>query len=194
MNFVDIVHEIIEQRRSMGILAEPAPSEEQLMLALNMAQFAPDHRRLKPTRFVIVNSHQREHFADILVNSIRYEYGDIESAMIEKIHQQVLRAPMIVLAFTQIQVDEKVPAFEQLLSTGAAIQNVLLSLQAQGFASMWRTGEWVKSTYIKQYFGLTAEDYLSAILYIGTATRQLPPRPNDINPQFIKSIEQFPRD
>lgn len=191
-NITQELHQLMEQRRSMGILTDPAPTLEQLNTALTMAKFAPDHRHLHPTRFVIVQSEQRYHLVDILVHSVRKSEREITQSQIDKIQQQILRAPMIVLAFTRIQQHEKVPAFEQLLSTGAAMQNVLLSLQAQGFSTMWRTGEWVNSTTLKQHFGLTTDDYLSAILYIGTTTRTLSPRPEYDDAQFIQFVEQFP--
>lgn len=188
----ELMHHIIEQRRSVGLLSEPAPSLEQLMTALQMAQYAPDHRCLQPTQFVIVEREQRGNFAQVLIDSMRADKGEINEIQMERIQQQVMRAPMLVLAFTKIQQNEKVPAFEQLLSTGAAVQNVLLSLQAQGFATMWRTGEWVHSDYLKQYFGFSAEDYLSAIIYIGSAMRAIPSRTVEPRADFIRTLPQFP--
>lgn len=188
----EMIHYLIEQRRSVGLLSEPAPSNEQLITALQMASYAPDHRCLQPTQFVIVKREQRENFAQVLIDSVRADKGEINEIQMERIQQQVMRAPMLVLAFTKIQQNEKVPAFEQLLSTGAAVQNVLLSLQAQGFATMWRTGEWVHSDYLKQYFGFSAEDYLSAIIYIGSATRTIPPRTVEPQADFIRTLQQFP--
>ncbi|WLF85025.1 nitroreductase [Moraxella sp. ZY210820] len=189
----EIIHDLIEQRRSVGLLHDPAPSNEQLMMALQMAQYAPDHRCLQPTQFIIVEREQRKNFAQILIDSLRADKGEADEIQMERIQQQVMRAPMLVLAFTKIQQNEKVPAFEQLLSTGAAVQNVLLSLQAQGFATMWRTGEWVNSDYLKQYFGFNSEDYLSAIIYIGSATRAIPPRTVEPQVDFIRTLPQFPQ-
>lgn len=182
-----IVHDTIQQRRSIGVLVEPAPSMEQLQFALTMAWSAPDHRRLKPTQFVIIPTEQRAAFAEVLVKTYQHDLGDAaDPVQIEKIRQQPFRAPILVLAFTKIKPHEKVPTFEQLLSTGAAIQNVLLSLHAQGFASMWRTGALVESSYLKQYFGLTEQDYIAGIIYIGSAPRALPPRPDDLTDEFIR--------
>ncbi len=187
--YIQIVHDTIQQRRSVGVLTEPAPTQQQLLHALQSAWFAPDHRRLKPTRFVVIETEQRQAFAEVLVQAFLHDNQadeTFEPAQQQKIRQQVLRAPLLVLALTKIQQHEKVPAFEQLLSTGSAVQNVLLSLQAQGFASMWRTGHLVESTYLKQALGLTAEDYISGILYIGSASRELPVRDDTIDEHFIR--------
>jgi len=69
-----------------------------------------------------------------------------------------------------------VPHFEQILSSGAAIQNFLLSLQAQGFSTMWRSGAVVESKLFKQSLGLNESDLIAGIIYIGTAFKAIPPR------------------
>ena len=68
------------------------------------------------------------------------------------------------------------PHFEQVLSTGAAIQNLLLSLQAQGFSSIWRSGAVVESKLLKQSFGLAEDDLIAGIIYIGTAAKTIAAR------------------
>jgi nitroreductase len=93
---------------------------------------------------------------------------------------------MLVLALTTIQDHPKVPHFEQILSTGAAIQNLLLSLHAQGFASMWRSGAVVESNWLKQQLGLQQQDLISGIIYIGTAAKAIPPRAEIDSQDFVK--------
>ncbi|EMU07422.1 nitroreductase, partial [Acinetobacter baumannii ABNIH10] len=48
---IQIIHQNIHQRQSIGQLVEPAPNTDQLELAFQAALTAPDHHRLKPTRF-----------------------------------------------------------------------------------------------------------------------------------------------
>jgi len=75
-----------------------------------------------------------------------------------------------------LQDHPKVPHFEQILSSGAAIQNFLLSLQAQGFSTMWRSGAVVESKFFKQSLGIGKDDLVSGIIYIGTAAKAIAPR------------------
>ena len=81
----------------------------------------------------------------------------------------------------------KVPHFEQILSTGAAVQNFLLSLQAQGFATMWRSGAVVESTWLKHQLGLNDQDLISGIIYIGTAAKAIAPRAEIATQDFLKN-------
>ena len=69
---------------------------------------------------------------------------------------------------TRFQEHPKVPEFEQTLSSGAAIQNLLLSLQAQGFSTMWRSGAVVESKLLKRKLGLQEHDLISGIIYVTT--------------------------
>lgn len=172
---VDIVHQNIHQRQSIGHLVEPAPNAQQLQQAFLAALTAPDHHRLKATRFVVIEQDQREAFGTLLSQALA-DIGQTDSVQLERVKQHPYRAPLLVLALTQFVEHAKVPYFEQTLSTGAAIQNFLLSLQAQGFATMWRTGAVVESKYLKQAFGLSENDLISGIIYIGSAAKAIAPR------------------
>lgn len=178
---IEIVHQNIHQRQSMGQLVEPAPNAVQLEMAFQAALTAPDHHRLKPTRFVVITPEQREAFGELLSQALT-DMGETDAVQLERVKQHPFRAPLLVLALTQFQDHPKVPRFEQTLSTGAAVQNFLLSLQAQGFASMWRSGAVVESNLLKQALNLNADDLISGIIYVGTAVKAIPAR-SELNTQ-----------
>lgn len=172
---VKIVHQNIHERQSIGQLSEPAPTSQQLHLAFEAALSAPDHHRLKPTRFIVISSEQRAAFGESLSNALK-DLGETEEKQLERVKNHPFRAPMLVIAITQFQDHPKVPEFEQILSTGAAVQNFLLSLQAQGFATIWRSGAIVESNWLKQHLGFSERDLISGIIYVGTATKAIAPR------------------
>ena len=182
---IEIIHHNIYQRQSIGQLIEPAPNTQQLEKAVRAALTAPDHHRLKPTRFLVVTSEQRAAFGEHLAKALA-DLGETEPAQLERVKHHPFRAPLLVLALTTIQDHPKVPHFEQILSTGAAVQNFLLSLQAQGFASMWRSGAVVESNWLKQQFGLKEQDLISGIIYIGTAAKTIAPRAEIESQDFLK--------
>ena len=182
---IEIIHHNIYQRQSIGQLIEPAPNTQQLEKAVRAALTAPDHHRLKPTRFVVVAPEQRAAFGEHLAKALA-DLGETEPAQLDRVKQHPFRAPLLVLALTSIQDHPKVPHFEQILSTGAAIQNFLLSLQAQGFASMWRSGAVVESNWLKQQLGLKKQDLISGIIYVGTAAKVIAPRAEIESQDFVK--------
>jgi nitroreductase len=182
---IEIIHHNIYQRQSIGQLIEPAPNTQQLEKAVRAALTAPDHHRLKPTRFLVVTSEQRAAFGEHLAKALA-DLGEADPAQLDRVKQHPFRAPLLVLALTSIQDHPKVPHFEQILSTGAAIQNFLLSLQAQGFASMWRSGAVVESNWLKQQLGLKKQDLISGIIYVGTAAKVIAPRAEIESQDFVK--------
>lgn len=181
---VDIVHQNMHQRQSIGHLLQPAPNTEQLELAFQAALTAPDHHRLKPTKFVVISPEQREAFGELLSQAL-VDLGETEIAQIERVKNHPLRAPLLVLALTTLQDHPKVPHFEQILSSGAAIQNFILSLQVQGFSTIWRSGAVVKSVLLKEALGITAHDLVSGIIYIGTAAKAIAPRAEIDTQQYV---------
>ena len=181
---VDSVHQNIHQRQSIGHLIEPAPNAEQLEQAFQAALTAPDHHRLKPTRFVVIPETERESFGELLSQALA-DTGQTEEAQLERVKHHPFRAPLLVLALTKLQDHPKVPNFEQILSSGAAVQNFLLSLQVQGFSTMWRSGAVVESKLFKQALGLTENDLISGIIYIGTAVKAIPARADINSADFV---------
>lgn len=185
----DLVHETMYQRQSIGQLVEPAPNRKQLYQAFDAALTAPDHHRLKPTRFVVIQKEQREKFGDLLASSL----GDfkIDSTQQERAKNHPLRAPLLVLALTELQDHPKVPHYEQILSSGAAVQNFLLSLQVQGFSTIWRTGAVVESNTLKKALNLQERDLIAGIIYIGTAAKEIAPRTAIDTTEFVSNWQEI---
>lgn len=181
---LQIVHDNMHQRQSIGHLIEPAPNKAQLTQAFQAALTAPDHHRLKPTHFIQIKAEQREAFGLLLADAVA-DLGETDPIQVERVNGHPFRAPLLVLAVTRFQDHPKVPLFEQTLSTGAAVQNFLLSLQAQGFSSIWRSGAVVESALLKRQLGLNERDLISGIIYIGTAVKVIPPRIDVDSAEFV---------
>jgi nitroreductase len=166
---------LIEARQSGGQLSEPAPDDATLALAIQAALAAPDHHRLRPWRFLTVRGDARQQMGQVLADALLAD-GDADAVAVDRVRQQPLRAPLIVVCVTRVSEHPKVPEVEQVLSTGAAVQNMLLMLHAQGFAAIWRTGALTESAAVHHAFGLAAADHIAGFVYIGTAVRVANPR------------------
>lgn len=165
----------LQSRQSVGQLTEPAPNQQQIEQAIATALTAPDHYRLQPWRFLLIDGERREAFGQLVADCMA-KGGLQDETQLERLRQQPLRAPMLLVCMMNYHPHDKVPQFEQLLSCGAAVQNVLLALQAQGFSTMWRTGEIVESPHLKQALGCQPQDVIAGIVYIGTAAKMPPAR------------------
>lgn len=172
--------EWIKSRRSIGNLSEPAPTHEQIKAAVACAATAPDHKKLQPWRFIVTEGEARQKLGAAMLKAAEakaaMEGTTLSDKDREKTANMPLRAPVIITVVTQMQTHKKVPPFEQLLSAGAAVQNLILALQAQGFSTVWRTGLLCNEPAVKAYFGVGAEDYVSAFVYTGSSLCAMPAR------------------
>ena len=177
----------IKSRRSIGNLSIPAPTESQIKAAIGCAVTAPDHKKLQPWRFIVTQGNARHDLGRAFLAAAEAQAAQEGETLSEKSRQKTynmpLRAPVIITVVTQMQVHKNVPPFEQMLSTGAAVQNLILALKAQGFSTVWRTGLLCNEPAVKEYFGVGADDYVTAFVYTGSSPCDMPTRkPIDIEP------------
>lgn len=155
-------------RRSAKSLTEPAPDEGALALLLACAARAPDHGRLRPWRFIVFRGGARERLGQLLAEHLARAQPVTNGESLERERRKPLRAPLVIAVAAIVNDSVKVPAIEQIISAGAAAQNVMLAAAALGFGAMWKTGGAAYDDTVKAALGLEAKDALVGFLYLGT--------------------------
>lgn len=173
--------ELIRSRVSTSKLGAPAPGPAQIQQALACAQRAPDHGRLRPWRFFVLEGDGLQQLGLQFEQAAREQNPGLDDAQAERLRNMPLRAPMVIVVGSKIVSGHKVPVLEQHVATGCAVQNLQLALHALGFACMWRTGEMASDPRVKARFGLGGEDQILGFLYVGTALEA--PRPVEADGQ-----------
>jgi len=161
-------------------LVDPAPANADLDQILAAGVRAPDHGRLRPWRFLLIRGDARHRFGDVLAESLRRRKEDLSESALQTEHDKALRAPLIIVVVAAVRGNAKVPVIEQIVSAGAAAQNMLLAAHALGFGGFWRTGDAAYDDPVKQSFGLGADDQIVGFLYIGHI--ETPGRPKTPDP------------
>ena len=175
----------IKSRRSIGNLVAPAPNREQVEQAIEVALSAPDHKDLNPYRFIVLENQALNTLGTALKNAAMAQ-GETDEKTLKKAENMPLRAPMIIACVTDFKPHDKVPHWEQIAASSCAVQNLLLALSAQGFATVWRTGPLANAPAIKQLFNITADNQVIAFVYVGTAVSTIPPRSKiDVTPFIV---------
>ena len=159
--------EALNGRATAKTYGADAPTREHLAIALQAAVRAPDHGRLRPWRFMLVEGNQRRKFGELLAESAKRRVPGLSDGDLQRERDKAMRAPMIIIVACRIVPGTKVPAIEQILAAGAATQNILLALHAQGYAAAWKTGEAAYDPEVKQALGLSADDHLIGFVYVG---------------------------
>ncbi|MDX3900663.1 MAG: nitroreductase [Sphingobium sp.] len=157
-------------------LGAPGPDDAQLRRMLEIALRTPDHGKLSPWRFVIVADAQRDALAALLESAYRAEKPDAGRLEIEAAHQFARQAPALIVVLSSPVVGSKIPVWEQNLSVGAAIMNLLHAAHAMGFAGGWLTGWPSYSEKVRDAFG-SAGEKIAGFVFIGTPARPLEERP-----------------
>jgi nitroreductase len=171
----------IDSRASAIRLDEPGPSREQLRQILTAGARAPDHGRLCPWRFIVVEGDSRAQLAAAMAEVKRATNPDAAEAQLQAERGKAYRAPTIVIVAAQITVG-KIPEIEQVVAVGAGVQNMLLAAQALGYGAMWKTGAVAYHARSKELLGLAPQDHIVALLYLGTAITPGQARPPAIDP------------
>lgn len=157
-------------------LVAPGPDNAQLRRMLEIALRTPDHGKLSPWRFIIVGDDRRDALAALLESAYRAEKPDAGRLEIEAAHQFARQAPALIVVMSSPVVGSKIPVWEQNLSVGAAIMNLLHAAHAMGFAGGWLTGWPSYSDQVRDAFG-SADEKIAGFVFIGTPARPLEERP-----------------
>lgn len=170
--------ELLQQRNSNGRLIEPAPSRADLDSMFAAAMRAPDHGRLQPWRFIVIEGDARAQLGALYAAALQQRKADASPDEIKKNLDAPLRAPLLVTVVARLRDHPKVPRVEQLLAAGCAAQGILLAAQALGYGAMWRTGDNSYDPTVKAGLGLSDDEEIVGYLYLGTpsgAAKPLPP-------------------
>ncbi len=167
--------EALSTRTSPAALTDPAPDAATMERLFAAAMRAPDHGRLRPWRFIIIDGEARQAFGAVLADALRAREPGAPDAVLAKERAKPLRAPRIVVVAAVLRDHPGVPQVEQLLAAGAAAENLLVAAHASGFGGFWRTGAPAYDDSVKRALGLAPTDAIVGFLYLGTPTGVAPP-------------------
>ncbi len=135
---MDIQSILLQRRTVHDYEREPLP-DGALDRALRAALAAPNHRMTEPWRFVRVGPRTRERLCEIAV-SLKTPPGDAPRLeLVEKTRKKMLN-PAELLVVSRARAEDPVVEREDYAAIACAIQNLSLSLWAEGVGSKWSTG------------------------------------------------------
>jgi nitroreductase len=157
-------------------LAAPGPDAEQLREIVAIALRTPDHGKLAPWRFVHVEPDQRDALASLLHRALRRSNPHRSPAELEAAERFARQAPCLLVALSSPVPSAKIPVWEQELSCGASLMNLLAGAHAMGFAAGWITGWAAYDPEVVAAFCRPGER-IAGFMFIGTPVHPLEERP-----------------
>lgn len=163
MEILDLLH----RRRSNKQFGDIAPNTEQLQAILKAALRAPDHGRMKPYHFVVIEKSGMPKLHEYLkAVAVEFTMDEKNAAKADKLANQ---APMVIGVIAKLDHESvKVPVWEQIVCAGCAAYAIELAANAQGFDTVWITKKWVEGKAIREAFGCVDGDKIIGLLLIGS--------------------------
>lgn len=174
--------------RPAKILAGPAPDAEALRKLLTIAARVPDHGKLEPWRFLVLEKAALGRLAETLPE--KGEALAIEVDKVEKAIREYAGAHLAVVVVASPKPSDKIPEIEQTLSAGAVCMQLLNAALADGWGANWLSG-WASHDrdWRERNLGLMPHEWIAGIIHLGTERTTPPERPRPKLDAIIEWIE-----
>ncbi len=162
---------LLAQRRSTKVmhLMEPGPSAAELDALIALAARVPDHGKLGPWRFVVIDGDARARAGEALERVITSDEG-VHDLRREHTRNMFKRTPLCVMVVSSVVPHPVIPEWEQQLSSAAACFSLLIAAHAMGYAGCWIT-EWpAYDARARAALGLAEHERIAGFVYLGSTT------------------------
>ena len=170
--------EFLLSRRSRPAktLTGPAPDRAALIPILTAAARTPDHGKLEPWRFVVLQRPALQRLAVLAAD--RAAILGLDAEKTAKGADQFANSPLAVAVIESPRQSEKIPAIEQTYSAGAVCLALLNAALASGWGANWLTG-WPAHDrgFVEQGLHLSPHETIAGLIHIGTESSAPPERP-----------------
>lgn len=170
--------DFLQTRRSRPAktLGLPVPDRDALMPMLTAAARTPDHGKLEPWRFIVIQGAAMARLADVAQH--RGEALALDAEAITKGRSQFDQGNLAVVVVEVQKPSPKIPALEQTYSAGAVCLALLNVALASGWGANWLSG-WPSHDrgFMTDALGLDEHERIAGIIHMGTETAKPPERP-----------------
>jgi len=154
----------VRRSASAVTLAEPAPSASELDELLRLATRVPDHGKLAPWRFVILEGEAKAGFAARLEAVAEARDDRQAAAKLAKLKVP----PLCVAVISSPKLSAPIPEWEQRLSAGAVCTTLLYAALAMGYGANWITDWYAYDPEANAVLGLGGDERVAGFVLIGT--------------------------
>ena len=167
---------LTRRSRPAKTLVAPVPGHDELMPLLTAAARVPDHGKLEPWRFIVI-----EGGAWARLSALAAERGAALGKSEEDIakgRSQYDQGLLAVVVVEKPVASEKIPPLEQTYSAGCVCLSLVNAALAAGWGASWLSG-WPAhdAEFCARGFGLSGGERVAGIVHIATEGSVPPDRP-----------------
>lgn len=158
---------LTRRSRPAKTLQRPVPTRDDLMPILTAAARCPDHGKLEPWRFIVIQGEAMQRLAQAVQD--RGEALGLDENQITKGRSQFDQGNLAIAVIEIRRDSDKIPAIEQTYSAGAACVSLLNAALASGWGANWLTG-WAAhdAKFRETALGLSENERIVGFVHIGT--------------------------
>ena len=170
---------LLEARRSLPLraLVPPGPDPAALARMLAVAARVPDHGRLVPWRFIVIEGEARRAAGARLDALYLAQNPELAPDKRRMWHDYLLRAPVTVVVVSRPDPASRIPVFNQVLSAGAAAMNLICAATALGFGAHWLLKWPGRDKAAAALLGVGDGEQVAGFIHIGSPAETPPDRP-----------------
>lgn len=152
-------------------LGEPGPSDMEIRQIVSAALTAPDHCALKPWRFIHIPQSEMAALGDVFASIKARRDPMASSEAIQRERDRAAATPGLIAIVARLRTSHpRVPVYEQYVSIGAAIQNMLLCVHGLGYGAKMVSGLKLQDPAMVEALNVGPWERLIGFLCIGTQT------------------------
>ena len=172
-------------------LGEPGPNDQELQTILRAGLRIPDHGRAEPWKIQVLDASAQLALGEFSAKLFRSENPNAKDMLIEFERERPQRSPVLfIVSFCPNKKKlAKIPEVEQLLSTGAVCQNILVATQALGYNAQWLTDWPAYHPEIRRFLGHDERTQIAGFIHIGTAAEPPKERPRPVLDSIVSEWE-----
>jgi nitroreductase len=130
----------------------------------------PDHGKLAPWRFIVIEGEARERIGETIAAAFQADDPDAGEERVATERRRLARAPLVVAVVSAARPHVKIPEWEQVLSAGAVCMNLIVAANLLGYATSWLTEWYGFDRRILDALGLAPNEELAGFVHIGRAS------------------------
>lgn len=161
--------DLLHTRRSVAPprLGGPGPTREELDAMLTAASRVPDHGKLAPWRFVVIEGEARGRIGETIAQAYAADHPEADPARLDLERGRLAHAPVVVAVVSKAGPHVKIPEWEQVLSAGAVTMILVIAANAAGFSTAWLTEWFGYDRRVLDALGLDPRERLAGFVHIG---------------------------
>jgi nitroreductase len=154
-------------RRSARLLAPPGPTADELDAILRAASTVPDHGRLRPYRFVVVEGDARARFGDALAAATEELEGPLSAEARERCRAKAFVGPTLVVIVASPLPGSRIAEWEQVATAACTGYAISLAAHALGLGAVWKSAAFLEGTALRGLFALEPHERLLGWVNLG---------------------------